>query len=71
MFGELLRNEETNAALVLALSGTILVLVSRGNGLPSSNQVLSRVVSNPIPRRVPRVTESDPAISVPLTAIAV
>jgi hypothetical protein len=28
MLGELLRNEETNAALVLTLSGTILVLVS-------------------------------------------
>ena len=53
MLGELLRNEEPNAALVLALSGTILVLVSRGNEPPSPNQVLSRVLSNPIPRRVP------------------
>ena len=70
MLGELLRNEETNAALVLALSGTILVLVSGGNGPSSPNQVLSRVLSNPIPRRVPRGTESDPTLSVPLTAIA-
>ena len=70
MLGELLRNEEPNAALVLALSGTILVLVSRGNGAPSPNQILSRVLSNPLPRRVPRGTENDPALSVPLTAKA-
>jgi len=68
MLGELLRNEETNAALVLVLSG--MILVSRGNGPSSPNQVLSRLRSNPIPRRVPRGTESDPALSIPLTAIA-
>jgi hypothetical protein len=71
MLHELLPNEETNAAaLVLALSGTILVLVSRGNGPPSPDQVLSRVLSNPIPRRVPRGTESTGSLSVPLTAMA-
>jgi hypothetical protein len=71
MLGKLLRNEETNAALVLALSGTILVLVARGNGSPSPNQVLSRVLSNPIPWRVPReARESTGLLSVSLTAIA-
>ena len=70
MLGELLRNEETNAALVLALSGTILVLVARGNGSPSPNLVLSRVLSNPIPRSVPRGAESTGSVSVALTAIA-
>ena len=71
MLHELLPNEETNAAaLVLALSGTILVLVARGDGPPSPNQVLSRVLSNPLPRRVLRGTENDPALSVPLMAKA-
>ena len=40
MIGRLLSMEETNAALVVALSGTIAVLVTRGRG----------VLSNPIPR---------------------
>ena len=71
MLHELLPNEETNAAaLVLALSGTILVLVARGDGPPSPNQVLSRVLSNPIPRSVPRGAESTGSVSVALTAIA-
>ena len=70
MLGELLRNEETNAALVLALSGTILVLVARGNGSRSPKLVLSRVLSNPIPRSVPRGAESTGSASVALTAIA-
>ena len=46
--GELLGNEEINAALVLALSGTIMMLVAKGDGPISLKRVASGVLSNPI-----------------------
>lgn len=52
MIGRLLSREQTNAALVVALSGTIAVLAARGRG----------VLSNPIPRTRVRVRHE---ISIP------
>jgi hypothetical protein len=43
-------SKEINAALVVALSGAVAVLVARGYGLPSAEGLLSGVLSNPVPR---------------------
>lgn len=51
MFGKLLHNEEVNAALVLALSGTIMVLLANGPRPVSLERVVSGVLSNPVPNR--------------------
>jgi hypothetical protein len=53
MFGKLLASEETTAALVLALSGTIMVLVAKGDGPLSSRRLVSGALSNPVPRLSP------------------
>jgi hypothetical protein len=50
MFGKLFGKEETTAALVLALSGTIMVLVAKGDGPLSSRRLISGALSNPVPR---------------------
>ena len=57
MFSKLLSNEETNAAAVLALSATVIALVAKGAG-PVSTKMVSRVLSNPIPRLEPIGTRS-------------
>ncbi len=49
MIGKLF-GEEVNAALVLALSGTLVALVANGPGRVSLQQVASGVLSNPVPR---------------------
>jgi hypothetical protein len=49
MINELFSKEEVNAALVLALSGAVMVLVAKGDGPPSLGRVVSRVLSNPVP----------------------
>ncbi len=51
--GKLLGNEGVNAATVLALSGTIVVLIAKGNGPVSLKRMTSAVLSNPVPRPVP------------------
>lgn len=51
--GNLLSNEGINAAAVLALSGTLMALVAKGNGLLSLKGIVSRTLSNPIPRPEP------------------
>jgi hypothetical protein len=53
MVGKLLRREEASAALVLALSGTVVVLVANGPGPVSLKRVASRTLSNPVPRPEP------------------
>jgi len=53
MIGKLLRSVETNAALVVALTGTIAALVASGSGRVSLERVVAGVLSNPIPRREP------------------
>ena len=54
MIGKLL-GKEVNAALMLALSGTVVALVANGPGRVSLKQVASGVLSNPVPRREPSV----------------
>jgi hypothetical protein len=49
----LLGNEGINAAAVLALSGTLMVLVAKGNGPLSLKGIVSRTLSNPVPRPEP------------------
>ena len=50
MFGKFFGKEETTAALVLALSGTIMVLVAKGDGPLSARRLVSGALSNPVPR---------------------
>ena len=49
MIRRLLGSEEVGAAVVLALSGAVVVLVSRGAAPSSPGRLLARVLSNPIP----------------------
>ncbi len=49
MIGKLLGKEEVNAALVLALTGAVMVLVAKGDGPPSFGRVVAGVLSNPVP----------------------
>ena len=51
--GELLSSEGINAATVLALSGTLMVLVAKGDTPMSLKAAVSRTLSNPIPRPEP------------------
>jgi hypothetical protein len=51
MIGKLMANGEASTVLVVALSGTIAVLVANGPGRRSFGRVLSGCLSNPIPRR--------------------
>ena len=53
MMGRLLNREELGVAMVVALSGTILALVANGPGRLSPGRILSRCLSNPVPRREP------------------
>ena len=48
MIGKLLRSEETDAALVVALSATMMVLMAKGNGPLSPNQIIARVLPDPV-----------------------
>ena len=50
MIGKLM-NGGANGVLVVALSGTIAVMVARGTRPASPGHLLSGVLSNPIPRR--------------------
>ena len=49
MIGKLMRKEEINAALVLALSGAVMVLVANGPGPVSLGRIVSGTLSNPVP----------------------
>ncbi len=50
MIGKLLGKGEVNAALVLALSGAVMVLVANGPGPVSLGRVVSGGLSNPVPK---------------------
>ena len=63
MFDKLFAKEETAAALVLALSGTIMVLVAKGGGPLSSRRLIAGALSNPVPRRETRVQTQHSAIA--------
>ena len=51
--GKLLGNERINAAAVLALSGTLMVLVAKGGEPLSLKGIVSGTLSNPVPRPEP------------------
>ena len=68
MIGKLFGGD-VNAALVLALSGTVLALVANGPGRVSLKQVASGVLSNPVPTREPP-SVGEVAVPVPLKAAA-
>jgi hypothetical protein len=53
MMSKLLGNEEINAAMVVALSGTIIALVAKGEGPVSLKKMVSGVLSNPVPQLEP------------------
>jgi hypothetical protein len=69
MIGRLLSKEESNAALVVALSGALAVLVSKGRGPLSAGRLLSGVLSNPVPRASER-TRHEASIPAPRSEIA-
>jgi hypothetical protein len=50
MIGKLMNKEEVNAALVLALSGAIAMLVAKGDGPLSIGRAVAGVLSNPVPK---------------------
>jgi hypothetical protein len=50
MMGKLLGKEEVNAALVVALSGAVMVLVANGPGPVSLGRIASGALSNPVPK---------------------
>ena len=68
MIGRLL-SEETNAALVVALSGTIMVLAAKGRDSLSMGRLVSGVLSNPVPRSSER-SRGDAPIPAPGSEIA-
>ncbi len=51
--GNLVGNEAINTAAVLALSGTLVALVAKGNGPISLEGIVSGTLSNPVPRPEP------------------
>lgn len=53
-------NEGINAATVLALSGTIAVVVAKGEDPVSLKRVVSEVLSNPVPRLMPTTKGGTP-----------
>lgn len=53
MIGKLFANDGANAALVVVLAGTVATLAAHGPGRASLGRVLSGVLSNPVPRRLP------------------
>ena len=67
MIGKLF-GKEVNAALVLALSGTVVALVANGPGRVSLKQVASGVLSNPVPRREPPAVGEAPVSAALRTA---
>lgn len=65
MISKLMNKEEANAALVLALSRTIMVLVANDPGPVSLRRIVSRVMSNPIPVRGAAGTSGDASVPHP------
>jgi hypothetical protein len=57
MIGKLLRSEETNTTLVVALSATVMVLAAKGDGPLSPERLMARVLPDPVARRGPKVDQ--------------
>lgn len=60
MMGTLL-SKETNATLLVALSGMAMVLAAKGRRQLSAGRLLSGVLSNPVPRESRRGDKPLPA----------
>ena len=58
MIGKLMNKEEVNAALVLALSGALMVLVAKGDGSLSLGWVVTGVLSNPVSKGAAAIRQS-------------
>ncbi len=67
--GNLLSNEGINAATVLTLAGTLVVLMAKGDSSLSLKRMVSGVLSNPVPRPVPKGAPVSGASSLPPTRI--
>ena len=65
--GNLLGNERINAATVVALSGTLVVLMAKADGAVSLKRLVAGVLSNPVPRLVPTSAPVSGASSLPPT----
>jgi hypothetical protein len=63
--GNLLGKEGINAATVVALSGTLVVLLAKADGAVSLKRMLAGVLSNPVPQRVPTSASVSGASSLP------
>ena len=70
MIGKLLSKEETSAALVLALSGALMVLVAKGDRPLPLGRIVSRILSNPIPVRGVTSTRGNASVPAPDQQIA-
>jgi hypothetical protein len=57
MIGKLLSSEETNAALVVALSATVMVLAAKGDDPLSRERLLGRVLPDPVAKLAPKVEQ--------------
>jgi hypothetical protein len=67
MIDKLMSEEEVNAALVLAISGTIMALVA--NGPVSLRQIVSGALSNPISKEAASTRRS--SVTAPRQQVAV
>jgi hypothetical protein len=65
--GKLFGNEGINAATVLTLSGTLVVLMAKGDSSLSLKGMVSGVLSNPVPRAVPKGSAVSGISSLPAT----
>ena len=63
--GNLLGKEGINAATVVALSGTLVVLMAKAGGPASLKRMVAEVLSNPVPRLVPTSAPVSGASSLP------
>jgi hypothetical protein len=70
MISKLLGKEEVNAALVLALSGAVTVLVANGPAPVSLGRIVSGALSNPVSEGVtaPHRFASVPALNQQIAA---
>jgi hypothetical protein len=69
MIGKLVGKGEANAALVVALSATVMALAAKGKAPLSLERLRFGVLSNPVPRPV-RQADEDAASRAPRPGIA-
>ena len=67
----LLGKEGINAATVVALSGTLVVLMTKADGAASLKRMVAGVLSNPVPRLVSTSTSVSGVSSLPPNSMRV